>query len=319
MVAATLLLAPAPALAAPPPPFRDPALPLAARIDDLLSRLTADEKISLLHQYEPAIPRLGIGVFKTGTEALHGVAWSTDYDNNGAVVTANGTVFPQAVGLAITWDPALIKQVGTAVGQEARGFNAREPDAVGPEPVGAGGQPAARPAVGPQRGGLLRGPVPHRRARDRVRPRHPGRRPALPAGRADAEALPRLQQRGQPRHEQLLGAAEDPARLRRAGVQDPAAGRRGQRRDAVVQPGQRPAEHGQPGPGSLLRKWAPQDIAVVTDAGAPYNLVDSENYYATQAEADAAAIKAGIDSFTDNNTNGSITVEAVKDALAEGC
>ena len=126
-VAATLLLAPSPALAAPPPPFRDPSLPLATRIDDLLSRLTADEKISLLHQYEPAIPRLGIGVFKTGTEALHGVAWSTDYDNKGAVVKADGTVFPQAIGLASTWDPALVKQVGTAVGQEARGFNARNP------------------------------------------------------------------------------------------------------------------------------------------------------------------------------------------------
>src|SRR4051812_19015441 len=126
-VAATLLLASSPALAAPPPPFRDPSLPLATRIDDLLSRLTADEKISLLHQYEPAIPRLGIGVFKTGTEALHGVAWSTDYDNKGAVVKADGTVFPQAIGLASTWDPALVKQVGAAVGQEARGFNARNP------------------------------------------------------------------------------------------------------------------------------------------------------------------------------------------------
>ncbi len=109
VAAATLLLAPSPALAAPPPPFRDPALPLATRIDDLLSRLTPDEKISLLHQYEPAIPRLGIGVFKTGTEALHGVAWSNDYDNNGAVVKADGTAFPQAIGLASTWDPALMQ------------------------------------------------------------------------------------------------------------------------------------------------------------------------------------------------------------------
>ena len=110
-----------------PYPFRDPHLPLNARIADLLSRLTLDEQVSLLHQYEPAIPRLGIPSFKTGTEALHGVAWSTDINNNGAVVTANGTVFPQAVGLASTWDPALIKQVGNAVGQEARGFNAENP------------------------------------------------------------------------------------------------------------------------------------------------------------------------------------------------
>ncbi len=112
-------------------PFRDPHLPLTVRIDDLLGRLTLDEKVSLLHQYEPPIPRLGIASFKTGTEALHGIAWSTDIHDNGAVVTANGTVFPQAVGLASTWDPALINQVGDAVGQEARGFHAENPDVWG--------------------------------------------------------------------------------------------------------------------------------------------------------------------------------------------
>src|SRR3954452_1753334 len=85
-------------------PFRDPSLPMSARIDDLLGRLTLDEKISLLHQYEQPIPRLCIGLFKAGTEALHGVAWSNDYHTaNGDVVTANATAFPQAVGLASTW------------------------------------------------------------------------------------------------------------------------------------------------------------------------------------------------------------------------
>src|SRR6476619_4332508 len=69
-------------------PFRDPSLPASQRVDDLLSRLTLDEKISLLHQYEPAIPRLGIQAFRTGTEALHGVAW-----------LGKTTVFPQAIGL----------------------------------------------------------------------------------------------------------------------------------------------------------------------------------------------------------------------------
>src|SRR5450759_2667126 len=89
--------------------FQNPQLPLQKRIDDLLGRLTLDEKVSLLHQFQPAIPRLGIPEFKTGTEALHGVAWTTDRNNGGAVVTANGTVFPQAIGLASTWDPALIQ------------------------------------------------------------------------------------------------------------------------------------------------------------------------------------------------------------------
>src|SRR5665647_1689515 len=123
----TSMVMPGPATGPPTYPFRDPRLPLNARIDDLVGRLTLDEKISLLHQYQPAVPRLGIPLFKAGTEALHGVAWSCDYANNGDVVTATGTVFPQAVGMASTWDPGLIQQVGSAVGDEARGFNAQNP------------------------------------------------------------------------------------------------------------------------------------------------------------------------------------------------
>ena len=104
-------------------PFQDPRLSMRARIDDLVASLTLGEKISLLHQFQPAIPRLGIPVFKTGTEALHGVAWTTDRDNGGAVVTAAGTVFPQSIGLASTWDPGLVRRIGAVVGDEARGYN----------------------------------------------------------------------------------------------------------------------------------------------------------------------------------------------------
>ena len=102
-------------------PFRDPALPLATRVADLLGRLTLDEKISLLHQYSPAIPRLGVA--------------RLPHRHRGAARrrpgSARPTVFPQAVGLASTWDPALVQQVGTAVGREARGFHARNPAANG--------------------------------------------------------------------------------------------------------------------------------------------------------------------------------------------
>ncbi|GAA2818022.1 hypothetical protein GCM10020220_002740 [Nonomuraea rubra] len=55
------------------PPFRDPAAPLRDRIDDLMSRLTLDEKVGLLHQYQAPVERLGLGAFRTGTEALHGL------------------------------------------------------------------------------------------------------------------------------------------------------------------------------------------------------------------------------------------------------
>ena len=100
---------------------------MSARVDDLLGRLTLDEKIAMLHQYQPAIPRLGIASFKTGTEALHGVAWTTDPNNAGDVVTAEGTVFPQSIGLGSTWDADLLERVGTAVGMEARGYHAQDP------------------------------------------------------------------------------------------------------------------------------------------------------------------------------------------------
>src|ERR1039457_5047325 len=56
-------------------PFRDPNLPLEQRVDDLVSRLTLDEKIAMLGQVQPAIPRLGISAFTNFTEGLHGLCW----------------------------------------------------------------------------------------------------------------------------------------------------------------------------------------------------------------------------------------------------
>ncbi|VVJ18721.1 Beta-glucosidase (EC [Amycolatopsis camponoti] len=318
VVAATLLLAPAPALAAPPMPFRDPALPLATRIDDLLSRLTADEKISLLHQYEPAIPRLGIGVFKTGTEALHGVAWSTDYDNNGAVVKADGTVFPQAIGLASTWDPALVKEVGAAVGQEARGFNARNPTLWGLN--------LWAPVVN-----LLRDPRWGRNEESYSEDPYLTGELATAYGRGIQGDDPRYL-RAAPTLKHYLAYNNEVSRDTSNSSVPPKI-LHDYDEQAFKIPLQAGAANGvmpsynlvngrpntvSPDLGGLLRKWAPQDIAVVSDAGAPSNLVNSEKYYATKAEADAAAIKAGLDSFTDNDTNGSITVEAVKEALARG-
>jgi hypothetical protein len=101
-------------------PFRDPALPIDKRVDDLLGRLTLDERIALLHQYAPAVERLGIASFRTGTEALHGVSW-----------LGEATVFPQAVGLGATWDENLVHQVAEAVSIELRAFHYHRPTANG--------------------------------------------------------------------------------------------------------------------------------------------------------------------------------------------
>jgi beta-glucosidase len=56
-------------------PFHDPNLSIEQRVDDLVSRLTLDEKIGMLGQVQPAIPRLGIATFTNWTEGLHGLGW----------------------------------------------------------------------------------------------------------------------------------------------------------------------------------------------------------------------------------------------------
>ncbi|MBI2513306.1 MAG: glycoside hydrolase family 3 C-terminal domain-containing protein [Opitutae bacterium] len=94
------------------PPFRDPDLPVEQRVEDLISRLTVQEKIPLLMMGNPAIPRLGIPEYCWWNEALHGVA------RNGTA-----TVFPQAIALAATWNPALHRQIADVISTEARAKN----------------------------------------------------------------------------------------------------------------------------------------------------------------------------------------------------
>jgi beta-glucosidase len=88
----------------------DPApASLEARAADLVSRMTVDEKVSQLVNAAPAIPRLGIPAYEWWNECLHGVARA------GAA-----TVFPQAIGMAASFDPALMREVASAIGDEAR-------------------------------------------------------------------------------------------------------------------------------------------------------------------------------------------------------
>jgi beta-glucosidase len=93
----------------PPPAYTNPQLPFEQRVDDLISRLTLEEKASQLANQARAIPRLGIPAYNWWSEALHGVA------RNGIA-----TVFPQAIGLGATFDPPLIHDMGAAISNEAR-------------------------------------------------------------------------------------------------------------------------------------------------------------------------------------------------------
>ena len=90
-------------------PYMDASLPPSERAKDLVSRMTNEEKIAQCMMEAPAIPRLGIPKYHYWSEALHGIA------NDGYA-----TVFPQAIGLASTWDPDLMHSVATIISTEAR-------------------------------------------------------------------------------------------------------------------------------------------------------------------------------------------------------
>ena len=90
-------------------PYQDPTLSAEQRADDLIGRLTLDEKVKLMMDQSPAIERLGIPQFQWWNEALHGVG------RNGYA-----TVFPITMAMAASWDDHLLHRVFTAVSDEAR-------------------------------------------------------------------------------------------------------------------------------------------------------------------------------------------------------
>jgi len=143
-----ILLAVAPALAQNQYPFQNPAAPAESRIDNLLSLMTLDEKIAVLGTRGIRVPRLGIKGTGIG-EAISGVvlggggdqimaeamsdpqaamkAMQTfGFDMADMDMSAMGgkplatTQFPEGVGIASTWDPALVRQAGAVIGSEAR-------------------------------------------------------------------------------------------------------------------------------------------------------------------------------------------------------
>jgi len=90
------------------PAYLNPALPIDQRVDDLVSRMTMEEKASQLVDRAAAIPRLQVPAYDWWSEALHGV------------ISRDVTVFPQVIGLGATFDSPLIHEMATAIGTEAR-------------------------------------------------------------------------------------------------------------------------------------------------------------------------------------------------------
>ncbi|MEU1479291.1 glycoside hydrolase family 3 C-terminal domain-containing protein [Streptomyces sp. NPDC005760] len=288
------------------PPFRDPHLPFAKRIDDLLSRLTLDEKIGFLHQFAPAVERLGVPAFRNGQEALHGVAWM-----------GPATVFPQAVGLGATWNTDLVRRVGEAVSKEVRAMRARD-DRVGLN--------VWAPTVN-----LLRHPLWGRNEEGYSED------PKLTSAIATAythglrgdhptywRTAPVLKHWLAHNNETDRATSSSSVRPRVLHEYDLRAFREAVEAGAVA--GVMPAynlvngrpNHVSPYLREHLRAWTEEELLVCSDAGAPSNLVDHEHYFDTHEEATAASLRAGVDSFTDHGTDSSQMVARIQGALDQG-
>ena len=92
--------------------WTDASRPVAARVRDLVSRMSLAEKVQQMRNATPAIPRLGVPAYNYWNECLHGVARA-----------GVATVFPQAIGMAATWDVPLVHQEADVIATEARAKN----------------------------------------------------------------------------------------------------------------------------------------------------------------------------------------------------
>ena len=300
---------------AAPLPFRDPGLALAERVEDLLFRLTPQERIAMLHQYSPAVPRLGLAEFRTGTETLHGVAW-----------LGPATTFPQAVGLGATWDEDLIREVAEAVSVELRAFHYHRPPVVGTGRTSLQGwAPVLNllrdPRWGRNEEGYSEDPLVTARLGTAfcrgMRGDHPRYLRAAPVlkhflgyNNEDDRCTTSSSLRPRVLHEYDLAAFQLPI----------ATGAATGAMAAYNLVNGRPS-HVSPLLAQELREWAKptgQELFVVSDAEAPSNLVDPEHYFYDHATSHAAALKAGIDSFTDHGDDPATTYRRISAALERG-
>ncbi|ACZ30226.1 Beta-glucosidase [Xylanimonas cellulosilytica DSM 15894] len=287
-------------------PFRDPGLPAIDRAKDLLARLTREERVAMLHQHAPAVERLGLAPFHTGAEALHGVAW-----------LGRATVLPQAVGLGATWDPDLLERLGELVATEQRAKHAEDPQ-VSLNVWAPVVNTLRHPAWGRNEEGYAEDP--HLTAHlataycRGLRGDHPTVWKTVPTlkhflgygNETDRSSTSsNLSQRTL--HEEELAAFREPIEQGVAGAVMPSYNR----------------VNGEPAhtSGALfdeLRSWAPDEIALVSDAWAPTALVTVQRAFADHVESHAAALQAGLDSFTDGDAASTDTVERLTQALDRG-
>lgn len=288
------------------PLFRDPTLPVSERARDLLGRLTPEERVAMLHQHHPVVDRLGLGPFHTGGEALHGVAW-----------LGRATVFPQPVGLAATWDPELVRRVGEVVSTEVRAKRAADPS-VSLNVWAPVVNTLRHPAWGRNEEGYSEDPhvTAHlataycrglRGDHERVWKTTPTLKHFLAYNNETDRSSTSSNLNAVTLHEEELPAFREPVE---AGV---AAGVM----PAYNQVNGTPA-HLQTELFAELRSWTDGSVALVSDAAAPMFVVTVQRAAPDRAAGNAALVRAGVDSFTDDDANSALTVARLQEALDRG-
>ncbi len=287
-------------------PLHDSEQSIDERVEDLVGRLTTEEKVSLLHQYQPPIPSVDLDSFRTGTEALHGVAWSGE-----------ATVFPQAIGLGSTWDPELIERVGSAVGDEVRGkhnasgvgLNVWSPTVDplrdprwGRNEEGYAEDPLLSGAIATAYTDGLTGDDPEHLKTAPILKHFIGYNNETDRTTTNAEIPPRLL------HDYYLPFFRPPIEAGNAvGVM--ASYNLVNGRPMTVSPLLN----------RFVRDWAPDRAVLnVSDAWAPVNLTEAQDYFESEETARAAALIAGLDSFTEHGSDSSVTTDAILGALDNG-
>lgn len=287
--------------------FRDSGVPILERVEDLLGKLTLGEKVGMLHQHCPPIPRLGLEYFHTGQEILHGAACGT------------ATVFPQAVGLAAMWNVDLLERIGSAVAAEISEFQERD-------------RSVSRNVWGPVVN-LLRDP---RWGRNEEGYSEDPLLTALTAtaycrGLCDEDfsdgtrrvvTAPTLKHFLAHNHEtdkSTVSISLRPRVLREYDLPPFTIPVRSGSAFAVM--AAYGIANGRPNHLSEyfaeMRKENPE-LAVVSDAFAPSGLVTDNMYYADREHAFAAALRCGLDSFTDQWTDPELTLAAIHGAFSLG-
>ncbi|GAB3422002.1 glycoside hydrolase family 3 C-terminal domain-containing protein [Flindersiella endophytica] len=272
------------------------------RVEEILGQLTLEEKIGLLHQHQPAIERRGLPEFHTGQEGLHGLAWSGE-----------ATVFPQAIGLGSTWNPELVRAIGVAVGREIRACHHSDRPQVGLNVWAPVVDLLRDPRAGRNEEGYSEDPyltgvlstaycegLSHENATAPTLKHFLAYNNEHERVTTSSDVRPRLL------HEYYLRAFEPAIRSGAA--------------KAVMLSynlvNGRP-NHVSPYITEVLRTWSP-DLVVVSDAFAPTNLAEEQGYFETHEESHAAALHAGLDSFTDRGDDPAFTTTTLRNALHKG-